>query len=148
MLHYSQHVRAWSERLCARSCARRSFGWDAVLRLAHIKSKRRIFFRAMATIFQIERMTVDGGGVPSNLVFSTKGLFLEEKVQAHFRSLSYHIFSYLIPRCPPPGEASRLICLFTTNSRHIISFLQLLNVNFFYMYRDANHQKSGFPNSC
>ncbi len=43
-----------------------------------------------------------GGGVPSNLVFSTKGLFLEEKVQAHFRSLSYHIFSYLIPRCPLP----------------------------------------------
>lgn len=111
----------------------------------------------MATIFQIGRMAVGGGGVPSNLVFSTKGLFLEEKVQAHFRSLdhaywpplSYHIFSYLIPRCPPPpAKASRLIYLFTTNSRHIISFLQLLNVNFFYMYRDANHQKSGFPNSC
>lgn len=51
--------------------------------LAHIKIEKRIFFRAMATIFQIER-TIDDGSVPSNLVLSKKGLLLEENVQTHF----------------------------------------------------------------
>lgn len=48
------------------------------------QNKSTIILGAMGTIFQIDRTTVGGGGVPSSVIG-----FSEEKVHACFRSLDH-----------------------------------------------------------